>query len=162
MRARACSSSAWRPHSAPGCPGQFPYPFWHNEAKWNTYQGANSILLWVDPKMARDKVAQFTDRGAAPPIVGSGSRLRSAVRGRWMWTDAARALQPQVTLFDGLFRADKPLSAEARTPRTVRSLSGCADAQCDSCHVPNNPEGMKRLVLLQTPAHAAGEISSAS
>ena len=24
--------------------------------------------------------------------------------------------------------------------------------------MPNNPEGLKRLVLLQTPAHAAGEI----
>jgi hypothetical protein len=29
---------------------------------------------------------------------------------------------------------------------------------CNSCHVPDNPEKMKRLVLLQTPAHAAGEI----
>jgi hypothetical protein len=30
--------------------------------------------------------------------------------------------------------------------------------QCSSCHVPNNPAATKRLVLLQTPAHAAGEI----
>jgi hypothetical protein len=33
------------------------------------------------------------------------------------------------------------------------------DAQCDNCHVPNNPWKMRRLVLLHTPAHAAGEIS---
>src|SRR5574341_1394590 len=32
------------------------------------------------------------------------------------------------------------------------------EGQCNECHVPNNPNGMKRLVLLQTPAHAAGEI----
>jgi hypothetical protein len=29
---------------------------------------------------------------------------------------------------------------------------------CGDCHVPNNPSGMRRLVLLQTPAHAASEI----
>jgi hypothetical protein len=32
------------------------------------------------------------------------------------------------------------------------------DAECDSCHVPNNPDKAKRLVLLQTPLHAASEI----
>ena len=32
------------------------------------------------------------------------------------------------------------------------------DAECSQCHVPNNPDGMKHLVLLQTPAHAAAEI----
>ena len=32
------------------------------------------------------------------------------------------------------------------------------DGTCNNCHVPDNPEKMKRLVLLQTPAHAAAEI----
>jgi len=138
-------------------PGQFPYPFWHNEAKWNTYQGANSILLWVDPKMARIKVAQFTDRGAAPPIVGSEPIAQPQFDGRWMWTDAAGRMQPQVTLFDGLFRADNPYLPKLDAAYRTLALR-MRDAQCDSCHVPNNPDGMKRLVLLQTPAHAAGEI----
>ena len=138
-------------------PGQFPYPFWHNETKWSTYQGANSILLWLDPKTARVKVTQFTDRGATPPIVVSKPLPQPQFDGRWMWTDAAGRTQPQVTLFDGLFRADNPhlpkLDASYRTlALTMR------DAQCDSCHVPDNPDSMKRLVLLQTPAHAAGEI----
>lgn len=29
---------------------------------------------------------------------------------------------------------------------------------CFACHVPNNPEKMQYLVLLQTPVDAAGEI----
>jgi hypothetical protein len=29
---------------------------------------------------------------------------------------------------------------------------------CNDCHVPDNPSRTKRLVLLQTPAHAASEI----
>ena len=32
------------------------------------------------------------------------------------------------------------------------------ESQCMDCHVPNNPDGSKRLVLLQTPMHAASEI----
>ena len=32
------------------------------------------------------------------------------------------------------------------------------DGSCNQCHVPNNPDGMKKLVLLQTPVHAASEI----
>ena len=32
------------------------------------------------------------------------------------------------------------------------------EGECASCHVPDNPQSVKRLVLLQTPAHAAGEV----
>lgn len=138
-------------------PGQFPYPFWHNEAKWSTYQGANSILLWLDPRTARVKIAQYTDRGATPPVVGSAPLAQPQFDGRWMWTDAAGRTQPQVTLFDGLFRAGNPYLPKLDAAYRTLALR-MRDAQCDSCHVPNNPDGMKRLVLLQTPAHAAGEI----
>jgi hypothetical protein len=138
-------------------PGQFPYPFWHDEAKWNTYQGANSILLWIDPKTTKIKIAQFTDRAATPPIVGSERVQQPKFDGKWLWTDDAGRVQPQVTLFDGLFRAGNPYLPKLDVAYKAFALR-MRDAQCDSCHVPNNPEGMKRLVLLQTPAHAAGEI----
>jgi len=138
-------------------PGQFPYPFWHDKAKWNTYQGANSILLWIDPKTARIKVAQFTDRGATPAIVSSGPVQQPKFDGKWLWTDAGGRVQPQVTLFDGLFRAENPYLPKLDGAYKALALK-MRDAQCDSCHVPSNPDGMKRLVLLQTPAHAAGEI----
>jgi hypothetical protein len=138
-------------------PGEFPYPFWHDEAKWRTYQGANSLLLWIDPKSAKIKVGQFTDRGTTPPVVGSQPIAQPQFDGKWMWTDAEGRTQPQVTLFDGLFRADNPHLA--KLDAAYRSLAlRMRDAQCDSCHVPNNPHDMKRIVLLQTPAHAAGEI----
>ena len=138
-------------------PGQFPYPFWHDEAKWNTYQGANEILLWIDPKTTRIKIAQFTDRGATPSLVSSGSVQQPKFDGKWLWTDAQGRVQPQVTLFDGLFRAENPYLPKLDTAYKALALK-MRDAQCDSCHVPSNPDGMKRVVLLQTPAHAAGEI----
>jgi hypothetical protein len=74
-----------------------------------------------------------------------------------MWTDTAGRVQPQVTLFDGLFRADNPYLPKLDAAYRTLALR-MRDAQCDSCHTPSNPDGMKRLVLLQTPAHAAGEI----
>jgi hypothetical protein len=137
-------------------PGQFPYPFWHSENKWNTYQGANNLLLWIDPKSVTIRFAQFTDRGATPPIVAS-SPLPHAFDGKWMWTDAAGKVQPQVTLFDGLFSADNPYLHQLDGAYRKLALS-LRDGQCSSCHEPENKHGMKRLVLLQTPAHAAGEI----
>jgi hypothetical protein len=138
-------------------PGQFPYPFWHDDAKWSTYQGANSILLWIDPKTTKIKIVQFTDRGATPPIVGSEPVKHAKFDGKWLWTDDAGRVQPQVTLFDGLFHAENPYLPKLDGAYKTFALR-MRDAQCDTCHVPSNPDKMKRLVLLQTPAHAAGEI----
>jgi hypothetical protein len=105
----------------------------------------------------RIKVAQFTDRGATPPIVASEPVTQAPFDGKWMWTDAAGRTQPQVTLFDGLFRPDNPYLPKLDSSYRTLALR-MRDAQCDTCHVPNNPDNMKRIVLLQTPAHAAGEI----
>ena len=136
-------------------PGEFPYPFWHSEDKWAIYQNASAVLLWVDPKTLRVRAGQYTERGGKP-IVDS-QPVAHSFTGKWMWTDAAGRVQPQVTLFDGLFRADNPYLPQL--DRTYRTLAlRMRDGQCDSCHVPDNPHGTKRLVLLQTPAHAAGEI----
>ena len=51
--------------------GQFPYPFWHQEAKWGVYQAANSVLLWVNPKTAKIVIGQFTERGSDSPVVST-------------------------------------------------------------------------------------------
>ena len=137
-------------------PGQFPYPFWHSDAKWNTYQASNNLLLWIDPKSVTIRFAQFTDTGVTPPINVS-TALPREFDGKWMWTDTAGRVQPQVTLFDGLFSADNPYLHKLDGAYRKLAIS-LREGQCSSCHEPDNKHGMKRLVLLQTPAHAAGEI----
>jgi hypothetical protein len=138
-------------------PGQFPYPFWHDEAKWGVYQTANSVLLWVDPKTAKIAIGQFTERGIGGTLVPT-QPVRPTFDGKWMWTDRDGRIQPQVTLFDGLFRQDNPYLSKLDV--TYRTLAlRMRDAQCDNCHVPHNPMPMRRLVLMHTPAHAAGEIA---
>ncbi|QHO74180.1 hypothetical protein ACH79_17630 [Bradyrhizobium sp. CCBAU 051011] len=138
-------------------PGQFPYPFWHQEEKWSVYQAVNSVLLWVNPKTAKIVIGQFTERGSGDPVVAT-QLIWPKFDGKWMWMDKEGRIQPRVTLFDGLFRHDNPYLAELDT--TYRTLAlRMRDAQCDNCHVPNNPMPMRRLLLLHTPAHAAGEIA---
>ena len=137
-------------------PGQFPYPFWHEASKWSAYQGANLIKFWVDPNQVKIRVAQFTDKGAARSMTGS-KPVPHEFEGKWMWTDAQGHEQPQVTLFDGLFSRDNPNLP--KLDKTYRDLAlSLRDGQCMNCHTPDNPDNMKRIVLLQTPAHAAGEV----
>jgi len=137
-------------------PGQFPYPFWHDEAKWGVYQATNCILLWVNPKTARIVIGQFTERGEGSAVVAT-QPLSPKFDGNWMWMDRQGRIQPRVTLFDGLFRQDNPYLP--RLDFTYRTLAlRMRDAQCENCHMPNNPLPMRRLVIMHTPAHASGEI----
>lgn len=138
-------------------PGQFPYPFWHEAEKWSMYQGANEVLLWWHPGRARVTAAQFTVHGEQAPLARSEPVPAHSFDGTWMWADAQGKAQPKVTLFDGLFQADNPYMASLDGAYKKLALR-LRDGQCDSCHVPDNPHKTKRLVLLQTPAHAAGEI----
>jgi hypothetical protein len=138
-------------------PGQFPYPFWHEEAKWGVYQAANSVLLWVNPKTAKIVIGQFTERGTGSPVVAS-QPIRPKFDGNWMWMDREGRIQPRVTLFDGLFEPDNPYLPKLDFAYRTLALR-MRDSQCDHCHMPNNPMPMRRLVLMHTPAHAAGEIA---
>jgi len=138
-------------------PGQFPYPFWHDEAKWGVYQAANSVLLWVNPKTAKIVIGQFTERGAGSAVL-STEPITHKFDGKWMWTDKDGRIQPQVTLFDGLFRDENPYLSKLDVAYRTLALR-MRDAQCESCHMPHNPTSMRRLVLMHTPAHAAGEIA---
>ncbi|WP_143762950.1 hypothetical protein [Ramlibacter tataouinensis] len=139
-------------------PGQFPYPFWHEEAKWAMYENANGLMLWINPDTLKVKAAQFTDRAPNPLLhavapVNHGKHDNAT----WLWTDARGVTQPAVSLFDGIYRADNPhLKAMDRQYRDLALQM--RESQCTSCHVPNNPDKMSRLVLLSTPVHAAGEI----
>jgi hypothetical protein len=139
-------------------PGQYPYPFWHDAKKWSDYERANGITLWIDAHTLKIVVAQFSRQEGADPRLNTASRLPPAFDGKWTWIDDQGEPQPKPALFIGLFRPDNPYLDKLQT--TYKDLAlAMRDGTCSNCHVPSNPEKMKRLVLLQTPAHAAGEIS---
>jgi hypothetical protein len=138
-------------------PGQYPYPFWHNAKKWNDYQNANTLVLWIEPRSKSIVVGQFINDGQEHPGLSSPPVARPAFDGQWMWRDAKGDAQPAPALFRGLFSADNPYLSELE--RRYRDLAVVLRAgHCNDCHMPANPDVLKRLVLLQTPVHAASEI----
>jgi hypothetical protein len=138
-------------------PGQFPYPFWHETNKWDMYENAQSLYLWIDPQHGLIRFAQFSKAG--DPVEGHvvDKANPPAFNGQWVWKDAQGKTQPAVTLFDGLYSEQNPY--KQGLDKSYREFAtSLRESQCLNCHVPNNPDKMKRLVLLQSPAHASGEI----
>ena len=138
-------------------PGQYPYPFWHSAKKWNDYQNANTLVLWIEPQSLRIVAGQFTNDGHEHPGLTSRPVARPPFDGQWMWTDANGDSQPAPALFRGLFSGDNPYLGELE-PRYRDLAEALRMGHCNGCHVPDNPDRLNRLVLLQTPAHAASEI----
>lgn len=138
-------------------PGQYPYPFWHEPQKWSMYEGAKELVLWWDAAKGRVKAAQFTVFGDGAPLQVNEHVTPPPFGGEWLWTDANGKSQPAVTVFDGLLRPGNPYAGPLDMAYKRLALR-LREGQCLQCHVPSNPDGTKRLVLLQTPLHAAGEI----
>lgn len=138
-------------------PGQYPYPFWHDARKWNAYQAANALVFWIAPQSGSIVAGQFIRDSQDTP----GRRIAPVARppfdGQWMWTDATGASQPAPALFRGLFSESNPYLGTLE-PAYRELADAMRRGLCNDCHVPDNPSRMKRLVLLQTPAHAASEI----
>lgn len=138
-------------------PGQYPYPFWHDARKWADYQAANEMTLWIDPAKVRIVAMQFSARGKPDPRLAIVPRVPPPFDGQWTWTDRQGLTQPQPALFVGLMRHNNPYLGQLDS--AFRDLAGALrQGSCHECHSPDNSTGMKRLVLFQTPVHAAGEI----
>ena len=137
-------------------PGQFPYPFWHAPAKWAAYDKMNELVFRFDPvtsKIVAIFRIQNPERG---PLVAE-SVTPHVFDGKWMWKDSDGKLQPAATLYDGLFDRNNPFKL-AMDSAYKNFATELRDQSCLSCHTPTNPQKMSTLILLQTPAHAAGEI----
>lgn len=139
-------------------PGQYPYPFWHDAKKWADYEASNELTFWIDPAKVKIVTIQFSARGRPDPRLRRAPYSRPPFDGKWLWTDAQGRSQPEPALFVGLMRRDNPYLD--RLEDTFRVLAGeLRKGTCHDCHAPDNYAASKRLVLMQTPAHAAGEIS---
>lgn len=139
-------------------PGDFPYPFWHSSDKWHAYETTNEIRFYLDPHgqifvVTRDAAGSEEHRGPYAPAT------TPAFDGAWQWRDARDTLQPHVSLFSARYRQANPYLPDLDS--TYRSLAlRMRDQSCLDCHTPSNKAEQDRLVLLQTPLHAAGEIDN--
>ncbi len=138
--------------------GDYPYPFWHSADKWNAYESSNEIGLYLDGKglafiLTRDAAGSEARRGAYAPA------KTPAFTGAWQWRDASGKLQPHASLFSARYSKTNPyLPALDRTYKAFAMR--IRDESCLDCHTPVNKAEAYRLVLLQTPMHASGEIDN--
>jgi hypothetical protein len=138
-------------------PGQFPYPFWHAEDKWAHYEKSNEVLFYWEPGSSKYRVVQWTSLGTNPPLLAVKSQPRPKFDGKWMWTDENGQTQPKATVFDGIFERENPHLGRLDAAYKQLALR-LREGQCNDCHVPSNPDKSKKLVMLQTPVHAAAMI----
>ena len=137
-------------------PDEFPYPFWHSPGKWAAYEQANEVKFYVDP----DGQIFAATRGTGGNEAARGEPLvhqdHPDFEGKWLWTDA-NGEHPKVSLFSNKYSPGNPfLEPLDQVYRTFAIKM--RDGTCIRCHAPNNRADADRLVLLQTPAHAAAEI----
>jgi hypothetical protein len=138
--------------------GNFPYPFWHSGDKWRAYETANELRFYFNPKgrafvITRDAAGSEESRGAYAPAT------TPAFNGSWQWQDADGNLQPHASLFTSRYSQANPYLPEL--DKAYRSFAlRIRDESCLECHTPANKAEAERLVLLQTPLHAAGEIDN--
>lgn len=137
--------------------GDYPYPFWHDAKKWTDYENANAIIFWLTPDTLQLSQLTFIQRQDKPAVAPSTRRHMPTFDGKWMWVDDKGREQPAPTLFAGLYSSANPHLQQLDISYRKLALNS-RDANCMACHVPNNPDKMKKLVLLQTPIHAAAEI----
>jgi hypothetical protein len=138
--------------------GDYPYPFWHSADKWNAYETSNEVRFYLNPQgqaflVTRDAAGGEDHRGAY------AHATTPAFTGAWQWRDANGDKQPHVSLFSPRYSKANPYLSEL--DKTYRSFAlRIRDESCLDCHTPANKAEAERLVLLQTPAHAANEIGN--
>jgi hypothetical protein len=130
-------------------PGSYPYPFWHSNRKWESWQFTTEVLFVVeDGQVLGAYRSEREDRGR--------SFVSRRWDGHWQWTGPSGEPEPRVSLYTSLFSPENPYVA--RLEAAYRSLEAAARAQsCFVCHSPNNAANMNPLRLWNYPNQALTE-----
>jgi len=139
-------------------PGRYPYPFWHSAAKWDAYEKSNELRFRVT-KTGKVEFAYRTDTGSEDNRPPYAHVERLPFLGEWMWRDDSGGAQPAVTLFSEFYSTDNPNLTSLDIAYRKMALT-FRDTSCTVCHQPEGHGRMNKLVLLQTPVHAASHIDA--
>ncbi len=127
--------------------GSYPYPFWHSKGKWDSYQFATNLVLFIED----GKVLGGMRSAEQDP---SRSSISHAFDGNWNWTTPEGLVKPASSmLYSKLFSTSNTMIPEL--DRTFRALEEKARSQnCNGCHSPDNAAKVSQLVLLNYPNQA--------
>ncbi|HWO17378.1 MAG TPA: hypothetical protein VNO30_01335 [Kofleriaceae bacterium] len=127
--------------------GSYPYPFWHSKGKWDSYQFATELVLFIeDGKLlgAMRGAKQDTSR----PFTGH------TFDGNWSWMTPEGVPAPSSSvLYSKLLSPENAMVAPLNS--AFRALEEKARRQnCNGCHSPDNAAKASQLVLLNYPNQA--------
>jgi hypothetical protein len=126
--------------------GSFPYPFWHSEKKWDSYQKTTEILLMME----NGKI-----KGGLRSAEKDKSRQVSIREwdGQWSWKSNNGQQDPKVSLYKSLFSQTNPHVKEL--DKSYRAFEvKMREHSCTVCHNPSNTQEMNPLLLLNYPNQA--------
>jgi hypothetical protein len=127
--------------------GSYPYPFWHSKGKWDSYQFATNLVLFIeDGKLLGGMRSAEQDP--------TRSSISHNFDGNWAWTTPEGLVKPASSmLYSSLFSTSNTMIPEL--DRTFRALEEKARSQnCNGCHSPDNAAKVSQLVLLNYPNQA--------
>jgi hypothetical protein len=126
-------------------PGEYPYPFWHSEKKWRSYQQTQELLIFLE---AGQVVAVL--RGAA--LDPARTVANHPCDGCLQWKGDGSS-PSRVALYRFMFSRENPhVAAVDDAFRAFEQAQRRVD--CMSCHNPGNPSKMNPLELFSYPNQA--------
>jgi hypothetical protein len=125
--------------------GSYPYPFWHKPSKWQSYQLAQEVVLYVKDKKLIGGQRSFAEQADKPFVAHQWG-------GQWQWSKGSE-LMPFAALYGYFFSKDNPNVAPLEA--AYRNLEfKLRDQNCLVCHNPENGASMAKLELLNYPNQA--------
>ena len=125
--------------------GSYPYPFWHSQKKWDSYQLAREFIMVIENGKWIGAMRSADQDPSHPTVSHTWS-------GQWHW-EAAAAEMPYVSLYKYLLSERNPNAV--RLDSAYRALSdGLRSQSCFMCHSPDNHAGITPLEFFNYPNQA--------
>ena len=125
--------------------GSYPYPFWHSQKKWDSYQLAREFLVVIQNGKWIGAMRSADQDPARPQVTHTWS-------GQWHWEQGGTEM-PYVSLYSYLLSPQNP--NVSRLDTAYRALSdGLRSQSCFMCHSPDNHAGITPLEFFNYPNQA--------
>ncbi len=126
--------------------GDYPYPFWHAQGKWTSYQQSAELLFFIKNGKITGAL-RSEEQDTTRPLVDH------TWDGNWQWMDPGGEIEPYVTLYTYLFSSTNP--HVSKLDDAYRALEEEMRAHsCQTCHSPDNSSKMNPLELFNYPNQA--------
>src|SRR5438552_1679539 len=131
--------------------GEYPYPFWHSEKKWDDYNYSTEVMLVYREGKLRGAFRSAVADKTRPKVVRTWDH-------KWHWfkpgaTHEATQTEPRVTLYSSLFTPKNPHVKELDSAYRKLAL-GFNRYKCFECHTPANYAKMNMLEFFNYPNQA--------